>query len=132
MKKFLTNSLLARTTVLVLGISFLVGSLFSGLAYIYFLQAEQERAVSYTAGLLDTVEDTMQIACYLSDRNLAKDVVDGIGKRNEVKSIRISNSKTVLAEFNRKNNAAVTALPDWLVPGTGQINKTIYSPFNLH
>jgi hypothetical protein len=85
MKKFLTNSLLARTTVLVLGISFLVGSLFSGLAYIYFLQAEQERAVSYTAGLLDTVEDTMQIACYLSDRNLAKDVVDGIGKRNEVK-----------------------------------------------
>ncbi|GGX29435.1 sensor domain-containing diguanylate cyclase [Undibacterium squillarum] len=131
MKNFLTNSLLARTTVLVLGISFLVGSLFSGLAYIYFLQAEQERAVSYTAGLLDTVEDTMQIACYLSDRNLAKDVVDGIGKRKEVKSIRISNSKAVLAEFHRKNSGAVTALPDWLVPGTGQINKTIYSPFNL-
>ena len=132
MKKIFANSLLARTTVMVLGISFLVGSLFSGLAYIYFLQAEQERAVSYTAGLLDTVEDTMQIACYLSDKNLAKDVVDGIGKRREVKTIRISNSKAVLAEFNRKSNATVTALPDWLVPGTGQIHKTIYSPFNLH
>jgi hypothetical protein len=47
--------------------------------------------------LLNSAENTASIACYLSDKNLANEVVNGISKNNVVSKVTIHSGKTMLA-----------------------------------
>ena len=73
MRELIRTSIVFRSASAVLGMAFLVGSLFSVFSYFYLVDAEQKHSISTIKELLNSVENTVAVACYLSDKNLSKE-----------------------------------------------------------
>ncbi|MEN9657320.1 MAG: hypothetical protein RL571_785 [Pseudomonadota bacterium] len=123
MLKLLNTSLVFRSATLVLCIALLTGAIFSGITY--FVLAEKERAEHRlrTNELLSTVEDTVKIACFLNDNNLAAEVVRGLLKNHFINRVIIKNEHAILAQAGGEKIGI-----DELVQGS--IVRQISSPFN--
>lgn len=123
MFKLLNTSLVFRSAILVLCIALLTGALFSGITY--FVLAEKERAEHRirTNELLSTVEDTVKIACFLNDKNLAAEVARGLLKNHFINRVLIKNEHTILAQTGGEKIE-----DDEQVQGS--IVRQISSPFN--
>jgi diguanylate cyclase (GGDEF)-like protein/PAS domain S-box-containing protein len=128
--QLLRTSIVYRSSVLVLTIAFCVGGMFAAFTYFWESNTEQELTKNRMSTLLSTVENTVSIACYLSDANLAKEVAQGLLKNEDVASVKIhSSQKTLVHLFKdtspQKTNRLLNKLKENLL-----IQREIFSPFN--
>ncbi|WP_395008907.1 diguanylate cyclase [Undibacterium sp.] len=130
MLNLLRTSIVYRSSFMVLAIALCVGGLFAVFTYRWESNTEHELASNRMRTLLSTVENTVSIACYLSDANLAKEVSQGLLKNQEVASIKIYSAQRILTELHKdkttKNNKLL--LPE--LKTYFLIQRPIYSPFN--
>ncbi|HXS21587.1 MAG TPA: diguanylate cyclase [Steroidobacteraceae bacterium] len=117
------RSVVARTTLAIFGFSLVLGLGFALAAANLVHEHEYSRLESELEQLVSTVESTTQIACYLNDQTLAREVVTGLMKTDAVGGVRIMSGNNVLYESMR--------------PGTtrrgkrvAQIDRPINSPFD--
>lgn len=128
--QLLRTSIVYRSSFMVLTIALCVGGLFAAVTYLWELNTEQELVKNRMETLLSTVEDTVSIACYLSDANLAKEVAQGLLKNEDVASVKIFSAQSILTELKKNisstsNNLLISQLKTELL-----IERPIYSPFN--
>ncbi|GGX17890.1 hypothetical protein [Undibacterium macrobrachii] len=91
--QLLRTSIVYRSSALVLSIALCVGGMFAAFTYLWESNTEQELTKNRMGTLLSTVENTVSIACYLSDTNLAKEVAQGLLKNEDVASVKIYSNK---------------------------------------
>ncbi len=85
----LRTSLAARSSAVVLGIVGVVGIGFLTIAIPLTKQLEEERQHLHLHELLDTVENALSIACFLSDRQLADEIAEGLLSNRTVLEVEI-------------------------------------------
>ncbi|HET9106495.1 MAG TPA: diguanylate cyclase [Steroidobacteraceae bacterium] len=117
------QSVVARTTAAIFVFSLLLGLTFSATAAYVVHRNEYRRLENQLAQLVSTVESTAQIACYLNDEPLARQIVTGLMKTHAVGGVRIASGAKVLYESLR---------PGVVRPGghLAQIMRPIASPFD--
>ena len=115
--------MVARTTLAIFAFSLLLGLAFALAAANLVRDHEYARLESQLEQLVSTVESTTEIACYLNDQTLARQVATGLMKTDAVGGVRIVSGNIVLYESMR--------------PGTIQrkkrlteIDRPIASPFD--
>ncbi|MFZ6861305.1 diguanylate cyclase domain-containing protein [Undibacterium sp. Ji67W] len=108
----------------------LVGSIFSVFTYFYLVNTEQKHTIANIKELLNSVENTVAVACYLSDKNLSNDVANDLQKNTNIKEVRIFNKYAVLSEVNKNLPKTTQNLSDTAGKESDYIQKDIYSPFN--
>jgi diguanylate cyclase (GGDEF)-like protein/PAS domain S-box-containing protein len=125
MRDLWQSSLLARTVGNIIAITVLVGGLI--MLVMSTVVARQTEAAAYRrlSELLDTVESTVRIACFVGDEELATEVARGLLKSSEVMAIGINSDKSELVFLNRvaspTKKAGFAANP---------LKRSIYSPFD--
>lgn len=114
--------MVARTTLAIFALSLLLGLGFLLVAANLVHRQEYNRLENKLEQLVSTVENTTQIACYLNDQTLARQIVTGLMKTDGVGGVRILSGANVLYEAMR--------------PGIerqgghdAQIERPIFSPF---
>jgi len=122
---FKPRTILART-VLILVLASLVtcGGFFLSASWV-ISELSYRQAHTRLTELLDTVERTASIACYLSDKPLAAEVVQGLLSNREIAAVTIitSDTREILAEASR--TSPTQAPPETLAP----LKRAIVSPF---
>lgn len=126
MKLSWRHSILTQTTVAVVGIAIVVGALFIAVTAAVTHAREGQHTSANLAELLDTVESTVSIACFVGDQALAKEVVRGLLKNSDVQGAVIRTDKQVLASAQR-NSLAPQAEQR---AAKGHLVRVIHSPFN--
>ncbi|MBR7799094.1 diguanylate cyclase [Undibacterium fentianense] len=130
MPNLLRTSIVYRSSALVLGIALFVGSIFAAFTFFSETNSEQDHVKIRMTSLLSTVENTVSIACYLSDANLAKEVGQGLLKNDELASVKIFSANTVLADLQKKHFSPQVKKLTPLMRAKLQIQRQVYSPFN--
>jgi two-component system, sensor histidine kinase and response regulator len=123
MLKVFSTSLVFRSAAIVLCIALLAGAVFSGISYIVMAQKERELHHVRVNELLSTVEDTIKIACYLNDKNLAAEVARGLLKNHFISQVMIRNESNILAQVGEDKE-------ELQILGDGQVIRHVTSPFN--
>lgn len=126
MRNFWSNSILVRTTVILAVSAALVGALFINLAASVIADRFHHQAHDRLGALIDTVERTVSIACYLPDKPLAGEVTQGLMKNKDIASIVILDAdKNKLAGLSRQVKQVNTDLH-----GLPVIRRPVMSPFD--
>lgn len=73
--------------------------------------------------LLDTVQSTLRVASYVKDRELAREVAQGLLSNNVVLRVTISESGNLLADLERRGNLPADEM------AAGSLVRDIHSPF---
>lgn len=120
------HSILFLTTLTTLGIAIVVGAFFIVVTIFVTTEREQQHSATHLRELLDTVESTLSIACFVEDQALAKEVAHGLLKNSGVMGVIIRSEKLELASSFRNPSAAS---PAKLSEENGQLVRAIYSPF---
>jgi diguanylate cyclase (GGDEF)-like protein/PAS domain S-box-containing protein len=119
------RSLVLRSTALIFALALLLGLVFALISARIVERRENARLVSQLQQLVATVENTAQIACFLHDKTLAREISAGLMKTHAVGGVRISAGGTLLYQSFRGPVAAPR----------GQLSKIvqlIHSPFTAH
>ena len=126
MKSGWRQSIIFRAAVAVVGSGILAGMLFIGATAIATNERAQQQSLTRLGELLDTVESTVKIACFVEDQTLATEIVRGLLKNTEVLGVVIrSNTKPLASSYARP------ATPDEQERILkGRLVRKIYSPFN--
>lgn len=129
MTKILRTSIAARSTAIILLIVSAVGLCFLALAVPFTERQESARQQARLHELLDTVQRTVSIACFLGDRQMADEVAQGLLSNLTVSEIIIAAGGFQIARRSKAADAgpasaATAALP----PGT--LVRNVVSPFN--
>ncbi|MBR7791858.1 sensor domain-containing diguanylate cyclase [Undibacterium sp. FT147W] len=130
MRQLIRNNIAIRSSLALLGVSLIIGIFFSLASYVYFFDDEQKHTISTMQDLLNSAENTASIACYLSDKNLANEVVNGISKNNVVSKVTIHSGKTMLAVSQKTSIPTSFELPFFFKHYPDFISREIFSPFN--
>lgn len=120
--RFMPKSIVARTTLSILALSLLVGSLFALAASFRAQRTEENRLHVQVEELLSTVEATASIACFLRDDTLAKEIAQGLLKNHAVAGVRIVAGERTLYETTQAGTDGMRA-------DIEVISRKIYSPF---
>lgn len=123
------HGILARSLMAVVGIALLMGGMSSLLVSRMVGERVHDQAVVKLGELLDTVESTASIACFVSDEQLAKELVQGLLRNSEVFRVSLRTGERELAHAERKIGkvgSGRTALRSLLTPS---VNRVLYSPF---
>lgn len=117
------QSVVARTTLAIFAFSLLLGLGFALMSADLVHAHEYRRLENELEQLVSTVESTTQVACYLNDQTLARQVVTGLMKTDGVGGVRILSGTSVLYESMR---------PGMVRRGKrlAEINRPIASPFD--
>lgn len=118
------HSILIRSAA-VLFASFFLAALFTISATILVTGERQHRAAAERLNqLLDTVESTVRVACFVKDQKLAEEVIQGLLSNKEVRAVAIQADAVDLA---RKSLPGVS--PE---PGVDEISllREVHSPFD--
>lgn len=118
------HSVVARTTLCILALSFLIGLVFTAVASVRAEHDEEARLEVGLQELLAAVDSTAQIACFLEDANLATEISRGILKDHSVSAVRITAGGRPLYESSEAARVAENALD------TRVISRKISSPFD--
>ncbi len=121
-----SRNILFRTAAAVVGVAFVVGLLFIARAVVVIGERTQSHSVAGLQELLDTVESTVSIACFVRDASLAGEVARGLLKNSSVLGVVIKAEDTELARTFRdtvKPPEAGRAAPH-------PLTRPIYAPFN--
>ena len=114
------TSLVFRTTASVVAVVLFVGVLFSIAALPVLEDREHMKAGTRLDELLQTVENTVSISCFLRDKGLASEVSRGLMKNQVVKSVTIADSDQVLAQEGSFSGS----------PASGKLIRDVVSPFD--
>lgn len=126
MSGFRLSSILVRTTFILAVSAGLVGTLFIDLAASVINNRFHHQAHDRLGELIDTVERTVSIACYLPDKALAGEVTQGLMKNREIAAIAIFDAKKdKLAGQSRPIEPTDTDLH-----GLEEIRRPVMSPFD--
>ncbi len=118
------RSLLFRTVSSIVAITLVVGGMIMLAVGIIVAHKSEQEAYQRLGELLDTVESTVRIACFVGDSELAKEVAQGLLKTREIKSVTIRTDKAELAQLKRdgRSNGTTLAAPS--------VERVIHSPFD--
>ncbi len=110
-----------RSTALILAVTILVG-----IPMVVFLawrvrRQESNRQRATLAQLLDTVERTAQIACFVGDRRLSEELGAGLLKNEIVGQVVITAGDRVLASQSH---------PGWVAGTAPPVARELHSPFD--
>ena len=130
MLNLLRTSIVVRSSAVVLAITLFVGGIFAAFTYYWEANTEQGLVKNRMNTLLSTVENTVSIACYLFDANLAKEVGQGLLKNEDVASVKIYSEKQALAELRKNKSVQDNGLLRLRDQSKLLIQRNIYSPFN--
>jgi diguanylate cyclase (GGDEF)-like protein/PAS domain S-box-containing protein len=122
--RLVPHSIVARTTLCILALSLLLGLVFAAGASVWAQQEEDTRLQIGLQELLSAVNSTAQIACFLGDANLAREISQGLLKNHSVSGVRIAAGGRPLYDSPGTAAAATNR------GGTRVISQTIYSPFD--
>lgn len=124
------HGILARSLFAVLGVALLMGVISAyGVSRIVG-ERTHAQALTKLGELLDTVENTASVACFVGDEQLGKEVAQGLLRNSEVQRVRIRVGERELAVAERapqKIGAGGTA-PGGISAQT--VNRMLHSPFN--
>ena len=122
MRPLWQRSLLFRTVASIIAITLLVGGVMvAGLSLLVRQQAEDD-AYKRLGELIDTVESTVRIACFVRDEQLAAEVARGLLKTREISAVHIHTEQTLLAELTHDGSA---------LPGDQRpLERQVRSPFD--
>lgn len=114
--------LLLRSTLAVI-----IASLLAGLvAVAYTAQATRHRAhltsQTHLNELLDTIESTLAVACFVKDQTLARELAQGLLSNSDVLGVSISAEDELLADKHRGSASSPPTAPS--------LKRLIYSPFD--
>ena len=126
------HSILFITTVAVVGAAILIGALFIRFVATATNDRVHEATQARLTALLDTVENTVSVACFAADPTLANEVTQGLLKNIEVQHVLIRTDKLELASGGRMEAAAPPSKgPKLAEPkGDGLLTRVLYSPFS--
>jgi diguanylate cyclase (GGDEF)-like protein/PAS domain S-box-containing protein len=118
------GSLLYRVTVAALASAIVAGMLFITVTAMVTNERVQQQSATHLGELLDTVESTLSIACFVQDQALATEVARGLLKNSGVLGVVIRGTSGELVRLYRDGYDAKT-------PSTkGRQVRKIASPFN--
>lgn len=122
------TSIAARSTAVILVIVVVAGLAFLALAIPLTERQEGVKQQARLNELLDTVQRTVSIACFLSDKQLADELAQGLLSNRTVSQVTVSAGGALLAN---RSKAAATAGDGaaWALP-PGSLVRKIASPFN--
>ncbi len=114
-------------SILITLAAFIVASVGS-IAYTAYATGERANLVINTRlnQLLDTVQSTIKTACFISDKDLAKEVALGLLSNSEVLQVTIKAGETTLADEVRNGARRQTQIGE---NGTQLLERQIVSPF---
>jgi hypothetical protein len=113
-----------------LGVSLVIGIFFIIASYVYFFDDEQKHTISTMEDLLNSAENTASIACYLSDKNLANEVVNGISKNNVVSKVTIHSGEKCWLSHRNSQISSIIRITVRFKDYPDFITREIFSPFN--
>lgn len=119
------HSILFRTVAVVVGIGFIVGSLFVARTAIVVDDRTRSQSTADLHALIDTVERTASIACFVKDQQLAKEVALGLLNNRSVRGIRIESDGQELVATGRDGMAA-----QLIGIREAPLRRILYSPFD--
>ncbi len=124
------HGILARSLLAVLAATLLMGGFSIYTVGRIIGERTHAQALTKLGELLDTVESTASVACFVSDEQLAQEVAQGLLRNSEVQrvAIRVGGRDLAVAErAPRKVGADGTAL---LANGKPAVSRLLHSPFN--
>lgn len=119
--KYFKTSLAVRTASSILVMVAVVGAAFLVSAIQITQTEEHQKQIQRLNGLLDTVENTVRIAAFLHDGELASEVVAGLLQNPTVRAARIQADDEVIAEADKA--------PGEPKPALAPIGRDVKSPF---
>ena len=116
--------LLLRSTLMVILASVLAGIV--AVAHTAYTTDQRARESSHQRlnELLDTIESTLEVACFVKDATLAGDLAQGLLSNSDVLAVTITSDWQVLANRHRQVADAGNEQTDQL------LKRTIFSPFD--
>lgn len=99
------HSLVTRASLSILAVATLVGLLYLWLGHALTMEREANRAKMHLQGLLDTVDRSASIACFLGDSQLATEIAQGLLANRIVDGVQILAESATLAEAVRPADA---------------------------
>ena len=127
MFRLLKTKIVWRSAISVLMVAMFVGLIFGGFTYLSALKTEQSNVKLRMQDLVSTVEDTVSIACYIRDLNLASEVTVGLLKNKDIKSVIILDSARTLAVAEKHNQ---TVSQNNIINNKLAVSRDVFSPFN--
>jgi len=121
----LPGSIVARTTLAILALSFGLSLLFAVVVSAHTQAEEEVRLETGLRELLSTVESTAQIACFLGDKALAKEISLGLLSNHTLTAVRITDVDGTLYESARARAASSDSA------GFRVISRKIPQPFGM-
>ena len=127
MKQRWDHSLLFLMTIAVFAIAVVIGALFIDITNRVTQERTQQQLATRLSELLDTVESTASIACFVGDKALAQEVANGLLKNSGVLGVVIRSDRQELVRAYRDTTSEMTAVQ----APKGRLIREIHSPFNL-
>ncbi|MFA5082444.1 MAG: EAL domain-containing protein [Hydrogenophilaceae bacterium] len=124
MRTFGRHSILVRSTVMLLGSFLLAGAATISISLALTSARQHQAATDRLNHLLDTVESTVRIACFVQDEKLADEVAQGLLKNKEVLSVTIS------SEDGRARKLLADSRHGHIASGL-HLAREVRSPFNV-
>ena len=122
---FWQRSLLFRTVASIVAITIVVGGLLVMSLSVLVAQRAEEAAYKRLGELIDTVESTLQIACFVGDAQLATEIARGLLKTREIQAVVIRSDKGDLINLDQSGKA-----PDPFLKTSAPLQRQIFSPFD--
>ncbi len=117
------HSILFRTALILISSLILVSAITITATIMVTGERQRQAANERLTHLLDTVESTVSIACFVKDAKLADEVAQGLLKNTEVRSVLIKADET---ELTRKAIASPTSQEN---SSTSILTREVHSPF---
>ncbi len=124
--KLFKTRLAFRSAAIILLILALVGSLFLSVGHTLATRHEQQRQQDLLNGLLNTVDNTVRIAVFLGDTELAGEVASGLVQNVTVQSVAIRDEKAVLSRQAAPGNLGKSREADG---ASEPLVRKVVSPF---
>lgn len=125
----LRTRLALRSAVVILIILSLVGAVFLGVGRALVAGHEQQRQQNLLEGLLNTVDNTVRIAVFLEDGQLAQEVARGLVQNSTVQAVTINGENGVLAHETSARDTGDSD-PVAVIDTAQSLTRQVISPFN--
>lgn len=122
------NSILGRATLLLLLVSLVIGLMTSAVTAQNTRKVSEREVAARIHSLIDTVEASVQIASFVRDAEMARQIARGLLSNREIRFIRIRDDSTTLAELVRNDDGAIVR---GAAPADQLITRPVVSPFDV-
>ena len=116
------RNILSRAVWAMAGVTLLVGTLVIGITWVVTNHLAQQEANNRLGELLDTIEETVRIACFIEDAQLATEVARGLIRNSEVAAVSIRSLNQELGREERSGQLSQNS--------AAALRRDIYSPFD--